>query len=30
MATTFETIIDKFLGKVTDDLYLEMTPEETI
>lgn len=30
MATTFETIIDKFLGKITDDLYLEMTPEETI
>ena len=30
MATTFETIIDKFLGKVTDDLYLEMTPEETV
>lgn len=30
MATTFEAIIDKFLGKVTDDLYLEMTPEETI
>lgn len=30
MATTFETIIDRFLGKITDDLYLEMTPEETI
>lgn len=28
--TAFETIIDKFLGKITDDLYLEMTPEETI
>lgn len=30
MATTFETIIDKFLGKITDDLYLEITEEETI
>lgn len=28
--TAFETIIDKFLGKITDDLYLEMTPEETV
>lgn len=30
MATTFETIIDKFLGKITDDMYLELTPEDTI
>lgn len=30
MATSFETIIDKFLGKLTDDLYLELTPEDTI
>lgn len=30
MATTFETIIDRFLGKITDDLYLELTPEDTI
>lgn len=30
MATSFETIIDKFLGKLTDDMYLELTPEDTI
>lgn len=30
MATSFETIIDRFLGKITDDLYLELTPEDTI
>lgn len=30
MATSFETIIDKFLGKITDDMYLELTPEDTI
>jgi hypothetical protein len=30
MATTFETIINRFLGKITDDLYLELTPEDTI
>ena len=30
MATTFETIINKFLGKITDDMYLELTPEDTI
>ena len=30
MATTFETIIDRFLGKITDDMYLELTPEDTI
>lgn len=30
MATSFETIINKFLGKITDDMYLELTPEDTI
>lgn len=30
MATSFETIIDRFLGKITDDLYLELTEEDTI
>lgn len=30
MATTFETIINRFLGKITDDMYLELTPEDTI
>ena len=30
MATSFETITDKFLGKITDDMYLEITPEETL
>ena len=30
MATSFETIIDRFLGKITDDMYLELTPEDTI
>lgn len=30
MATSFETIIDRFLGKISDDMYLELTPEDTI
>ena len=30
MATSFETIIDKFLGKITDDMYLELTYEDTM
>lgn len=28
--TSFQTIIDCFLGKITDDMYLELTPEDTI
>ena len=28
--TSFNTIIDRFLGKITDDMYLELTPEDTI
>lgn len=30
MTTSFETIINKFFGKITDDLYLELTLEDTI
>ena len=28
--TSFQTIINRFLGKITDDLYLELTEEDTI
>ena len=28
--TSFETIIDRFLGKITDDMYLELTYEDTL
>lgn len=28
--TMFSTIYNRFLGKITDDMYLEVTPEETI
>lgn len=30
MATPFVTIINKFLGKITDDMYLELTYEDTV
>jgi len=30
MATPFTVIYDRFLGKVTDDMYLELTLEDTI
>ena len=30
MATPFEKIYNKFFGKITDDLYLEMTYEDTL
>ena len=30
MATPFKTIINKFLGKVTDDMYVELTLEDTL
>lgn len=30
MATPFRTIVNKFLGKITDDLYLELTYEDTV
>ena len=28
--TPFTVIYDRFLGKITDDMYLELTPEETL
>lgn len=28
--TTFSTVYNHFLGKITDDMYLELTPEDTI
>ena len=30
MATLFASVYNRFLGKVTDDMYLELTPEDTI
>lgn len=30
MATPFKTIINKFLGKITDDMYVELTLEDTL
>lgn len=30
MATKFTDIYNRFLGKITDDLYIELTPEDTI
>ena len=29
MGTQFSTIYDRFLGKITDDMYMELTPEDT-
>ena len=28
--TKFATVYSRFLGKITDDMYLELTPEDTI
>ena len=28
--TKFATIYNRFLGKITDDMYLELTPEDTV
>jgi hypothetical protein len=28
--TKFATIYNRFLGKITDDMYLELTPQDTI
>jgi len=28
--TSFKTIYDCFLGKITDDMYVELTPEDTL
>lgn len=30
MATPFKTIVNRFLGKITDDMYLELTYEDTV
>lgn len=30
MGTQFSEIYNRFLGKITDDLYIELTPEDTI
>ena len=30
MSTLFATVYNRFLGKITDDLYLELTPEDTV
>lgn len=30
MATPFISIYNRFLGKITDDMYMELTPEDTI
>jgi len=28
--TNFTDIYNRFLGKITDDMYIELTPEDTI
>ena len=30
MGTKFTEIYNCFLGKITDDLYMELTPEDTV
>ena len=30
MGTPFATVYNRFLGKITDDLYVELTPQDTI
>lgn len=30
MGTKFSTVYNRFLGKITDDMYMELTPEDTI
>lgn len=30
MGTLFATVYNRFLGKITDDMYLELTPSDTI
>lgn len=30
MGTSFNEVYDRFLGKITDDMYLELTPQDTI
>jgi hypothetical protein len=29
MGTKFSAVYDCFLGKITDDMYMELTPEDT-
>jgi hypothetical protein len=30
LETLFTAVYNRFLGKITDDLYLELTPEDTL
>jgi hypothetical protein len=30
MSTPFTSVYDRFFSKITDDMYLELTPEDTI
>ena len=30
MGTLFATVYNRFLGKITDDMYMELTPQDTI
>lgn len=30
MFTLFPSVYDRFLGKITDDMYMELTPEDTV
>jgi hypothetical protein len=30
MGTLFTDIYNRFLGKITDDMYVELTPQDTI
>lgn len=30
MGTKFTSVYDRFLGKITDDMYLELTPQDTL
>ena len=30
MGTPFTDVYNRFLGKITDDMYVELTPEDTI
>jgi len=30
MGTLFTSVYNRFLGKITDDMYMELTPQDTI
>jgi hypothetical protein len=30
MATMFTKVYNRFLSKITDDMYIELTPEDTV